>query len=680
MKLGEKMKNYPYRQIHLDFHTSGIIENIGSGFCKEDFIKMLQKGNVNSINLFAKCHHGYFYYPTKIGQMHPHLKFDLLSQQIKACDEIGIRVNIYLSAGIDERLAYIHPDWRIRTIEGYSTMGQIAGKGMAKSNPLLNKEAIVAYGDSQSYWQFMCINNPCYKKQIFSEIEEVLTKFKPAGLWLDIYNQSHCACDYCKKEMLDIKMNPVNDKDVYAHGRIVESRFFSKVLDIINSISPDTEVYNNGFSQKMDLVDNEEFSVKSKVISNTVLDIESLPSFLWKYNHYTLYVNYMEKKYPDKPITMMSGRFHRIWGDFGTLKNKEAMEYECFRALAYGSRICLGDQMHPEGRLEDSVYKQIGEVFTEVEKKEPFCTGTKRISEIGVYLSNMVLENVHLSTEGALRVLTELNYQFDFIDYESNLDEYKMVILPDDVPLSHEVIQKIEDYMHKGGKVLISGQTRFPLEKYGIEIIGAAKNEVRYAHIADFNEIPPMDYVMYLRGVDVYADESVKKYIYITEPYFNRTKEHFCSHFQTPPKKEKSELPLLMGKGNLLYLANPLFSDYEKHGAKVHKKIIEGAIKLLHKEKIVLANLPSTAHLTVRRLGEKYIIHILNYIIQNKCSDMEIIEEAFPLHNVKMKIKKKDVKSVRLIPSMSKIEFKYDGEYVSFILKDTKGHEMVEVG
>ena len=42
------------RQIHLDFHTSGIIENIGTEFSKEQFKEALRVGNVNSINIFAR--------------------------------------------------------------------------------------------------------------------------------------------------------------------------------------------------------------------------------------------------------------------------------------------------------------------------------------------------------------------------------------------------------------------------------------------------------------------------------------------------------------------------------------------------------------------------------------------------------------------------------------------------
>ena len=47
------------RQIHLDFHTSQLIEGIGKDFNKEEFGEVLEKARVNSITCFARCHHGY---------------------------------------------------------------------------------------------------------------------------------------------------------------------------------------------------------------------------------------------------------------------------------------------------------------------------------------------------------------------------------------------------------------------------------------------------------------------------------------------------------------------------------------------------------------------------------------------------------------------------------------------
>ena len=65
------------RQVHLDFHTSEEIKDIGKRFSKEQFQQTLRTGGINSINIFAKGHHGWTYYPSKVGEQHPNLEFDL---------------------------------------------------------------------------------------------------------------------------------------------------------------------------------------------------------------------------------------------------------------------------------------------------------------------------------------------------------------------------------------------------------------------------------------------------------------------------------------------------------------------------------------------------------------------------------------------------------------------------
>lgn len=54
-----------FRQVHLDFHTSELIEGIGAAFSKENFQQMLRLGHVDSITVFSKCHHGWAYHPSK---------------------------------------------------------------------------------------------------------------------------------------------------------------------------------------------------------------------------------------------------------------------------------------------------------------------------------------------------------------------------------------------------------------------------------------------------------------------------------------------------------------------------------------------------------------------------------------------------------------------------------------
>jgi histone acetyltransferase (RNA polymerase elongator complex component) len=73
--------------VHLDFHTSPLIESIGRDFEREEYIRTIREAHIDLMTVFAKCHHGYCYYPTKVGEMHPHLSFDLLGAQLEAIRE-----------------------------------------------------------------------------------------------------------------------------------------------------------------------------------------------------------------------------------------------------------------------------------------------------------------------------------------------------------------------------------------------------------------------------------------------------------------------------------------------------------------------------------------------------------------------------------------------------------------
>ena len=105
------MRKLPARQVHLDFHTSPHIPGVGSRFDKAQFQAALKEGNVNSITVFAKCHHGYCYYPTRVGTQHPTMQpgFDLTGAMIEAAHEIGVAAPVYITAGWSALDAQRHP-------------------------------------------------------------------------------------------------------------------------------------------------------------------------------------------------------------------------------------------------------------------------------------------------------------------------------------------------------------------------------------------------------------------------------------------------------------------------------------------------------------------------------------------------------------------------------------------
>jgi len=661
------MGELPFRQIHMDFHTSPHIDGVGSKFDAQEFASTLKKAGVNSINLFSKCHHGMYYYPTKIGTMHPSLEFDLLGAQMKACREEGIRTCIYTCVAWNEDWADRHPEWLQVNMQGV----------LGNKNPF----------DTTYYgWRDLCLNNIEHKEYLKAELKETYELYKPAGYWIDIILQRECICGSCMKEIKAMGLDPQNAHHVRRHDRLVEIRFMKEFYEYLKAMDEDLTVYFNGYPCDSDLMDDVEYSTAQKRRYNSFLDIESLPSDAWGYTHFPIAANYLNRY--DQEIAMMNGKFHKAWGDFGTLRNLEALEYECFRAVANGAKCCVGDQLHPNGLIDKSVYQRIGEVFNDIKVKEKWLHNTKKVSQIGVFVNNRVLQNPDSSIEGAYRMLTEMHYLFDFIDFCTDLSGYDLLILPDSVLLTDLAAEKIKDYIHNGGKVILTGKSglsvgkpQFALEEFGVEYISEAEFSPRYINIntQSFPEILPMDYTVYESGYKVRALPGTKVAAYVANPYFNRTYDRFCSHRHTPPAGVSDE-PAVTVNGGVVYISNPLFIDYARNGNKVYKDIVKHFIKELLNRPVIICDLPVTAEVTLRKQENRLIMHALNYIIQRKCKELDIIEEKLPLYNTVFRIKTEgEAASVYTVPQMESIDFLCADGYVEFVLPKIHGHQMVVI-
>lgn len=189
----------PSRQVHLDFHNSEFIEGIGERFDKTEWQNALKTARVNQINIFAKCHHSWSYYPTKVGMVHPHLKFDLLGAQIEACHEIGVKCPVYLTVGWSAIDAEMHPEWCARQKDGsYQVTRWDFQAEMTAVKP-------------RGSWKWLCpAAGGSYHEHIKRQVEEICRSYSVDGFWFDIYHVASrgCYCEWCVKDDLFDRLIP----------------------------------------------------------------------------------------------------------------------------------------------------------------------------------------------------------------------------------------------------------------------------------------------------------------------------------------------------------------------------------------------------------------------------------------------------------------------------------------
>lgn len=658
------MGSLPFRQIHLDFHTSEQICDVGRDFDAEEFARILHEAHVNSITCFARCHHGMIYYDTRLPAKHPYLERNLLREQIAACHRLGIKVPIYITVGWDEYSASRHPEWLER-----DTGGRPDGAG-----PL------------EAGWRKLCLNTE-YVDYVAEQTEDVLDLFgsEVDGFFFDIVWQGECCCNRCLADMLKADLDPKSSPDRQWFAKQVVSAFKSKMSSLIRRRKPDCGIfYNAGHVGP---------SVKPSLGNYTHLDLESLPSGGWGYEHFPVTARYARNL--GLEFLGMTGRFLKSWADFGGFKNAAALEYECFSALALGGACSIGDQLHPSGRLTTATYRLIGKVYEEVARKEAWCVDAIPVTEIAVVNPDTITEDgpadgINSVSAGVHRMLKERYYQYDFVDFDMDLSRYKVVILPDLIRLDVEQARVVNNYVGQGGKLVVSYQSgmsgegrEFLIEGMPAKVKGEARYSPDYLSVDESLSscISDVKHVMYERGLEMEPLPGAKMLAQVWKPFFERNYKHFCSHFHTPVECP-SGYPGVVANGSIVYIGYPIFGMYKRHGSRAYRDIVTGGLDLLlpDADRLITTDAPTTAEITLNYQAseDRYVVHLLHYIPERRYDATDTIEDIIPLYNIGLSVLLPDAytKAVQEPDGIEVACARSDGR-LRITVPEIRGHAMI---
>ena len=648
-----------FRQVHLDFHTSEHIEDIGKKFDKKQFQTALKKGHINSITLFSKCHHGWAYHPSKANEIHPHLDFDLLGAQIQAAHEIGVKTPIYLSAGLDEKMAHRHPEWLVRNLDESTTW---------------------AKDFTEPGYHKMCMSSP-YLDYLVKQIEEVCKNYDADGIFLDIAGVQPCYCQNCIAEREELGLNPYDENDVLKHAGMVYKRYAEKSRAAVDKYKPNLPLFHNGGHIRQ--------GRRDLVNYNTHLELESLPTGGWGYDHFPFSARYCQGLGVD--YLGMTGKFHGSWGEFGGFKHPNALRFEVALAAANGAKCSVGDQLSPSGEMDMVTYDLIGSAYSELEEKEEWLDNVESVADIAIIspeayvgdLSTGQMTKVDDSGSGVCRIMLEGKYLFDVIDFESDLSKYKVIILPDVIRADINFAKRLREFCDCGGKVLATGKSalyensnEFCLN-LGAEWI--KENPYKPDYFRPLEKIKDMGdtgYIMYGNGEKI---RCIGNELGIREnPYFNRTRAHFCSHQHTPNSCEYGGAGMTEGKDGI-YIAWNIFADYAQSGELHLKQMAIFALdRLLDSAKTLKINLPAQGIVTLMKQSDRLICHLLYASPVKRGNGIEVIEDIVPIYNVELAIKTdKKINKVYLAPQKEDIDFTYENGYISVKLDKIECHQMV---
>ena len=113
------------------------------------------------------------------------------------------------------------------------------------------------------------------------------------------------------KTLLAEGKDPNNKAHVHELAERVYRNYLDRVEETIHSRKPDMPIFHNGghiIKGRRDLA-----------TANTHLELESLPTGGWGYDHFPLSARYVQGL--GMEFLGMTGKFHQSWGEFGGYKH-----------------------------------------------------------------------------------------------------------------------------------------------------------------------------------------------------------------------------------------------------------------------------------------------------------------------------------------------------------------------
>jgi hypothetical protein len=658
----------PRRTVHLDFHTGPRIPDVGSGFDPDEFARTFTKARVDSVTLFAKCHHGHLYYDTDRAERHPGLPRDLnlLDAQVEALHSAGIRAPIYLSLAVDEYTARRRPEWIALDPDGH----QVKRYG----------------GPFDAGWYVLDMDSP-YQDHFTGQLAEVLEHFGTVdGIFLDMCWDQPSASTWALEAMRRKGLDPRSEADRDRHAREVAHAYMARYRAmVLPHLSPDAAMsvwFNSrpktALSTELPFVDH--------------VEIEALPTGGWGYDYLPYVVRFVRPL--GVPALAHTGRFHKSWGDGGGLKSAASLKYECAQMLTRGLAACVGDLMHPSAWLAPETYRLIGDAYEYLERCEPYTAEGEYRVEAAVLMDPALGDAPGPVGVGLVRGLQRHRIQFDVIAPDAPLTGYDLVVVPETTQVDPALADRLSAHVAAGHALLIAGEAalgadgRPVLPQLGVEAAEPSRYTHTYLRRVDEND--GFAHIMYEPSLKLVASQGAQILYELIEPYFERSWDAFSGHDYTPAAFDAPRAAAAVVHGRAATIAAPIFTAIGKHAAAVYQQLLGDVLDRLLPDQLLRVGGPAHVETAVVDTATARVAHLLSFVasrqaegispITGQVEGIDLVDDPFPLVSVPVSVRfDTEPRAVTLQPHGTPLDWEYHDGRVQTSVTVADGHGMVVV-
>ncbi len=559
----------------------------------------------------------------------------------------------------------------------------------------------------------MCYQSPYTEEIIIPQMIETIDRYNPDGLFIDIVLQQYlsgtCHCRFCRalfnKEIGGEIPKDNSDPNAFTYrkwsNRIFEAHM-EKVYRAVSSAKPDLAVINNYCWMFRYPVSPPDY------YPHICWDTASPANGLYALN-FSLDARYLST-IPNITWSVMSTRGN-TWGDF-SFREAEAYRQECATPLAGCGRIYLSDDAYPSGKHDPAVMEVYSTINKQTRELEPFLKGCKPVRDTAVLHSadsvwsrtpmmpstSWAASPAYFPVTGAHKALVEGHVQFGILNSRvlvDSIDDYKALILPDQLILNDRECEAIRRFVRNGGSLLATGETgirdtgnntlsNFSIaDVLGVEFLessGTANCYIRMKSKDARRGIPSMDIQIvgrYARVKTITADTILE----LVPPYEG-------IKTGTPPPSVNSDGPGVTinsyGKGRAMYCAAPLFNAYYTEGTPVLRKLALWMLDKVHPDEsrsVVLENTPINVEVFYNYRGNERFIHLINYSGDKRELGLAHAQDFTTVHGMTVRLRLPEKpKRITLVPDNRNIDFTYSRGWLTFEALPLTIHHVYKIG
>ncbi len=616
-----------------------------------------------------------FYFKTKLSsKKNP----DRLKKGIEIAHKEGIKIIVYFNVHhYNRKFGEKHKDW-VQIKEDGEPLNDI-------------------YQTSTSF----CINSP-YREWVFQILKD-LCKYQIDGIFYDgpIFFPNTCYCKYCEElfyKEFGEEIPKKSDRNNPLWKKLIEfqtesiKRFLKDSKDLVKSINKEILLYINGNTLSPYWPTGRD---NLKIIEETdILGAEG-GFFFGDLNLTPIFKPGMTAKYlssqsKGNPVIIFNASEHKPWRFH--LPAGE-INFLLAETIANGGNYWIS--LNPEVKITNEVKKTISFYSKLIEGNPTPFYKTESLSEIAllwpsktaeVYAGSTVpltdftpeikgenIGNMREEFLGFYDMLFKLQILFDVIVEENfkDLEKYKLIILPNAACLSEENLNKIKEFVRKGGNLIATFETTlydengerlsgFGLEEvFGVKFLNKIFGPMKWDYLYfDGNFIPSPEY-----GIRVEAKNSSINFCEKLKGRYDKF----------PP--EITSLPFLVEnkyeKGKCFYFAGTFGATFYKYGFQEYLNIFKDIINSICDIPVKL-NFPKI-EVNLRKKRSLKFIYLVNFNTDIK----RPYKNIYPIKNVEIKVKNLNFMDAEALVLKKKLKFQKEGEESIIYLPILKNFEVI---